>query len=326
MWDFFLSHAQRDTSAHALGMYHTLTSEPHQRKVWLDGKMEWQDEAAMEEGIKNSKAIIAIFSESFPSSPYCRKELMWAIQYEKPVIPVIPSTMQSHIGRLVQKLPPHLRGIGTIEFIPLDRSKTERFEFGIAELVQRAERSTVAVLRQPRKSIVDEMQHEDGGRSKRVLETLQAIANSRFLEEYDKVLKALGQLPTSLLCLPDPKYKNLSTEGFPEPGYVHLNVEYPGVQAIHREPWIFLVNNFLTEEECGAALSKCYNGALQSGWASAQLAGQADHGHARVCDSLGMPHQEAPNIIAKYAKLFEMPSPHFESLQLIKYEWRSQAN
>jgi hypothetical protein len=36
----------------------------------------------------------------------------------------------------------------------------------------------------------------------------------------------------------------------------HINTEFPGLQCIHEDPFVFLVHGFLSQEECDALVSK----------------------------------------------------------------------
>ena len=67
-------------------------------KVWLDVKMDRRDEDAMREGVKNSDAVVAILSELYFQRPFCIKEIVWACEFGKPVIPCVPSDLKGFIG------------------------------------------------------------------------------------------------------------------------------------------------------------------------------------------------------------------------------------
>ena len=64
---------------------HYVLRYDHDMTSWLDVKMDDKSEAAMEEGVKNSKKFVAIVSETYFSRKFCLKELRWAKKYEKPI-------------------------------------------------------------------------------------------------------------------------------------------------------------------------------------------------------------------------------------------------
>ncbi|KAL1503057.1 hypothetical protein AB1Y20_011124 [Prymnesium parvum] len=318
-WDFFLSHVQKETGAEVTDLYHILMHEFH-KKVWLDVKMDKTTFQSMEHGIKHSRVMISVFSESYPTSAACRKEMWWAQEHETPVIPVIPSTMKDHIGRLLAKLPISLRGIGTFEFIPLERSKEHRLLVGVRDVLQRAEKGNCDVVRRPRQSVADRAGIEDASLTERATESLQRINVPKFLEDLQLVSDALRTIGRLELRQVDGRYKNLNDEYIPEDGYFPLNVEYPGVQAIHAKPWIFVVNNFLSDEDCGALLSKCYGGAMEPTLVANDDGEVRTDESQRKCSAVMIPHRETPGVIAKLAKLFGKTSDHFEACSLVKYE------
>jgi hypothetical protein len=138
-WDLFISHVQRETKDIAIDAYYTFR-EKHGLKVWLDVKMAAQNVAAMERGIKNSKKVLVILSESFFTRPFCLKELRWARQYRKPLIVAVPIQLKSKIGfgpgELLEHCPDDLKDIINIDVVQLDRSKKEFFELGVKLLLK----------------------------------------------------------------------------------------------------------------------------------------------------------------------------------------------
>ena len=55
-WDYFVSHAQKDGAVFAEGIWsHMIYVE--KKTCWLDVKMDERDEAAMKEGVQNSKFL-----------------------------------------------------------------------------------------------------------------------------------------------------------------------------------------------------------------------------------------------------------------------------
>eukprot|EP00942_MAST-04A_sp_MAST-4A-sp1_P009250 g9250.t1 len=126
-WDYFVSHAQKDGAVLAEGIWsHMIYVE--KKTCWLDVKMDERDEAAMKEGVQNSKFFLTIVSETYFERPFCIKELEWAMEYKKPMVVVIDVKLKNDIGRLLNKCPEDLRNIGNINFIDLNRGDREYWE------------------------------------------------------------------------------------------------------------------------------------------------------------------------------------------------------
>ena len=98
--------------------------------VWMDVKMGDKSEAAMEHGVRNSTAFIAIVTGACvnPDRPddhpgtnayfrreFCLKELRWAKEYNRPVQPVIRAEDKSNIGVLMADAPADLKYLGGID-------------------------------------------------------------------------------------------------------------------------------------------------------------------------------------------------------------------
>jgi hypothetical protein len=55
----------------------------------------------------------------------------------------------------------------------------------------------------------------------------------------------------------NPRYPSYSFEKYLENPFFHrINTSYPGLQLIHQEPYIFIINNFLTPQECARLRAK----------------------------------------------------------------------
>ena len=55
----------------------------------------------------------------------------------------------------------------------------------------------------------------------------------------------------------NPRYPDLPLDRYLANPYFHrINVLYPNLQLIHEEPYIFIVNNFLTDDECDRLIQK----------------------------------------------------------------------
>ena len=137
-----ISYTQRNASAKHLAaeLYYSLRERD--LTVWLDVKMSKLNEDAMKEAAQNSKCIVAVVSGAFylpsdleqviRSSPdhlltcdpqanayfkrdYCVKELRWAHELGKPIIPCFPEGL--NVGAFLRTAPPDLAWVRRIECI-----------------------------------------------------------------------------------------------------------------------------------------------------------------------------------------------------------------
>ena len=121
-WEYFLSHHQDASKDIALDTFHSMKDLG--KSCWLDVRMEERDEAAMKEGIKNSKIILVIMSPMYFTRPFCVKELEWAVEYEKPIQVIIDVQLKGEIGNIIGRCPAdkaYLKGIGNINFTEVFR-------------------------------------------------------------------------------------------------------------------------------------------------------------------------------------------------------------
>eukprot|EP01051_Picozoa_sp_SAG22_P013403 SAG22_NODE_1497_length_4292_cov_4.207966_3_plen_89_part_01 len=63
-WDFFLSHTQKDDDGKMVATTIYYEMAQRRRTCWLDVMMGKCDVAAMEEGVRNSKCLIAIVTDN----------------------------------------------------------------------------------------------------------------------------------------------------------------------------------------------------------------------------------------------------------------------
>jgi hypothetical protein len=114
---YFLSHYQAEGGAVARDIYYSMKEKGI--KCWLDVKMREQDEDAMREGVKLCEIVLIIMSPNYFTRPFCVKELEWAVEFGKPIVVVIDRQYCYLLGYIVCSSPPHLRGIGKIDFNPI---------------------------------------------------------------------------------------------------------------------------------------------------------------------------------------------------------------
>lgn len=150
-YDFFLSHSRRSGTSVTLAaeIYASLTALGF--KVWFDVKQLDKSEAAMQKGVEESMYFIAIVGmpehnperpsdppeiNAYFARPYCVKEVEWAVVAGVNVIPVVHSMNKGNIGAIVGSAPEHLRFIGGIDFIDVDRNDLEVYNVGMRKILR----------------------------------------------------------------------------------------------------------------------------------------------------------------------------------------------
>jgi hypothetical protein len=150
-WDAMISYTQQDGKAEGMAqnLFHTL--EKKGWRIWMDTKMNKCNTAAMEEAVKNSRAVIAIFScpsddpkdsLAYANRNFCLKELRWALQYGTCIQPVVQNLDKGRIGFFINQLPQDLKKLGDIDFIHLDKSRPKRWEVSVEEVMELIDEET----------------------------------------------------------------------------------------------------------------------------------------------------------------------------------------
>eukprot|EP00959_Pyramimonas_sp_CCMP1952_P161126 3369376-Pyramimonas_sp.AAC.1 len=99
--------------------------------------MERRDEAAMEEGVRNSGCVIAVITGSngvpetaYFERPFCLKELRWAMESRKYIQPVIRDADKQRIGELMGGAPDDLKFLGSVDWIDMNRGAIQYWNVG----------------------------------------------------------------------------------------------------------------------------------------------------------------------------------------------------
>ena len=128
-------------AATAEALEHRLRAEG--LSVWLDVRMNQKSEAAMEEGVRNSKVVLALISDdagpglNYFERPFCIMELRWAMDAGVHVQPVVSMANKLRIGELLAQAPLELRHrLGAIDFIDLNRTDARYWEVGVGILLE----------------------------------------------------------------------------------------------------------------------------------------------------------------------------------------------
>ena len=104
-WDLFLSYTQRDAQAAAIAVEIFFAMKERGLTCWLDVKMGKCDVKAMEEGVRNSRCLIAIITDNginpYVSRAMCREEIHWALDAGNPIVPVVAAVDKQRIGELI---------------------------------------------------------------------------------------------------------------------------------------------------------------------------------------------------------------------------------
>eukprot|EP01046_Picozoa_sp_COSAG06_P014100 COSAG06_NODE_864_length_11873_cov_16.077374_2_plen_842_part_00 len=148
-WAAMISYTQRNPVSEALAYAIQNELEKRGHSVWLDVKMGARDEAAMEEGVKNSQCVIAIVSGPQPGQPadtayfrrpFCLKELRWALEAQVAVVPVVVYEDKGRITELMADVPDDLGHLRGTNWEHIDRKDVDYFELGVTKIIGAAEK------------------------------------------------------------------------------------------------------------------------------------------------------------------------------------------
>ena len=100
------------------------------------------------------------------------------------------------------------------------------------------------------------------------------------------------------------------SEYAPDGDHLAINVDFPGLRAIHKDPWIFLVPGLLTRDECEQLKVK----------AEPLLTGSYGYsnGH-RTSSECRIARKETQGIQSRYSKLCNMPVENMEAAKVSRY-------
>ena len=167
-WDIFISHTQRNAEGKVLALDFHVTLKDKKKSSWLDVKMAKISMAAMEEGAKNSKCVVALITdacvnndcsacvngncpENKPGKDHapennamlnrwmCQQELRWAVENDVPIQPVVRAEDKKKIGNFIQMLPADLKILGGVDWKHLDRGNKRYFDLGVDMILEGAE-------------------------------------------------------------------------------------------------------------------------------------------------------------------------------------------
>ncbi|CAE8609956.1 unnamed protein product [Polarella glacialis] len=100
----------------------------------------------------------------------------------------------------------------------------------------------------------------------------------------------------------------------PDSHHLAANMHYPGLRAIHKDPWIFVVSNLLTRYECQQLIIKASMHMTES----ARDAGRgATHRNSRDCR---IARGETMALQSKYSALLNVPIENLEAVKVTRYD------
>ena len=121
----------------------------------------------------------------------------------------------------------------------------------------------------------------------------------------------LGGVPEALPPVPKPAAPS-------GPQYMPLNLYYPGLQKVYDKPPIYIVEDFLTEEEC-ETLKETARPLLQRSKTHAIAGSEATKGRTSLTCHLAKKAHPCPLLLAKIQALTGKPWGHMELPQVARY-------
>ncbi|CAF4977391.1 unnamed protein product, partial [Rotaria sp. Silwood1] len=141
-----------DIQKDVLEIYHRL--QANNIPIWMDiqGGMKDYLTVSMSEAIENAAAICCFITSKYQSSPYCKKELLYAQDCQKPLIPCLMDADST--WRPTEWLGYAIIDIMYIDFRDLLTNKTpENFDAKCELLIKRIKRTVVP-------SVLGEIKHQ----------------------------------------------------------------------------------------------------------------------------------------------------------------------
>ena len=137
-----ISYTQRNPTSETLAVKISGELRKRGKTVWLDVDMAKRDEAAMQEGVKNSRCMVAIISgpagddTAYFRRQFCLSELRWAKNANVPVVPVVAAEDKGTITEFFADIPEDLQHLRKKDWIHIDRQDVEYFELGVTKILR----------------------------------------------------------------------------------------------------------------------------------------------------------------------------------------------
>ena len=97
--------------------------------------------AAMQEGVYNSRCIIAIVTgpagddTAYFRRPFCLSELRWATHAGIPIVPVVAAEDKGSITEFLSDIPPDLKLLKSTNWEHIDRTDKDYFSLGVSKIL-----------------------------------------------------------------------------------------------------------------------------------------------------------------------------------------------
>jgi prolyl 4-hydroxylase len=129
-----------------------------------------------------------------------------------------------------------------------------------------------------------------------------------------------GEDPTDLSYLKE-LYPSFPLSAYVNDGrFWHINKKYKGLQCVSKEPFVFLVPNLLTPEECKNLIIKGGNHFGRSKTSGNIADPNATIRDTRTSWDVRVPFDEVPKIQSIFSDVLNVPVSQFEPLKLIRYK------
>ena len=135
--------------------------------------------------------------------------------------------------------------------------------------------------------------------------------------EYQTEISELHQF-IKMAC---PQSDNTSTDTQEDAGLLgpfhQINKQYPGLKQINESPDIYLIENFLSADECDRIIAKA-EPLLTPCLVKNELTGLVEQDSSRTSTNTNLPQSEAPTIVSKLTNLASCSASQLEILQVLE--------
>ena len=150
-WDIFLGHSRRSKDATTIAATLDKSFKAKDYAPWLDVNMDDKSEAAMEEGVKHSKLVIAIVTgpcinndkpnedpetNAYFKRKFCLQELRWAMEAGIPIQPVIRTEDAERKDEFMKLAPAEFQFLGDLRDTDDQEAQATDAASRLAEITQ----------------------------------------------------------------------------------------------------------------------------------------------------------------------------------------------
>jgi prolyl 4-hydroxylase len=98
-----------------------------------------------------------------------------------------------------------------------------------------------------------------------------------------------------------------------------LNQQYPGLKQIHKDPEIYSIDNFLTDDECDRLIAKSQPHLVPC-LVKNDKTGKPEQDPVRTSTNTNVPQSEVPSIVEKITNVAKCNADQLEILQVLNYK------